>query len=123
MRAKHAIRENERRRPHSRYANSFSTQICNRIDVAVLRRLDSQTAAVNSAGEFHIKALFDRLQEIHHQMMRNVETAESEDVFIICPFAFHQTRIEPFFLEKSLLDRGKDGRFASDPDIANPNLV
>ena len=78
---------------------------------------------MNSAGEFHVQALFDRLQEIHHQMMRNIETAESEDVFVVRPFAFHQTRIEPFLFEKAFLDRGKDGRFASDPDVANPNLI
>jgi len=78
---------------------------------------------MNSASEFYVKALFDRFQEIHHQMMGNVEAAESEDVFVICPFAFHQARIESFLFEKALLDRHKDWRFAGNADVTNSNLI
>src|SRR6476469_8305419 len=78
---------------------------------------------MNSAGKFHIKALFDRFQKIHHQVMGNVETAESEDVFVIRPFTLHQAGIESFLSEKAFLDRHKDWRFAGNADVTNPDLI
>jgi hypothetical protein len=55
--------------------------------------------------------------------MRDVETAESENILVVCPFAFHQADIETLFFEKSLFDRGEDWGFAGKSDISDPDLV
>jgi hypothetical protein len=78
---------------------------------------------MNSASKFHIEALFDRLQEIHHQMVRDIETAERENVLVVCPFTLHQIDVEPFLFEKALLDRAEDRRFASNADVADADFI
>ena len=78
---------------------------------------------MDSAGEFHVEPLFDRLEEIHHEMMRDVEPAERQHVLVVGPLAFHQTNIESFFLEKAFLDRAENRRFAGDADVSDTDLV
>ena len=78
---------------------------------------------MNSGGKFHIESLFDWFQKHHHEVMSNIEAAESENVLVVRPFTFHQRDIEPFLLEKSFLDRAEDWRFARDADVANADLV
>src|SRR5947209_1412512 len=123
MRAEHAVGENERRGAHSRNADSFSAKIGDRIDAAIFSGLDPQTTAMNSAGEFYIESLFDRLQKVHHEVMGDVESAQRQDVFVIGPLAFHQTGIEAFLFEKAVLDCAEDRRFAGKPNISDPDFV
>ena len=56
-------------------------------------------------------------------MVGNVEAAQSEDVFVISPFAFHQADIEAFLFEKSLLDRAEDRRFTGQTNVPDTDLV
>ena len=72
------------------------------------RGLDAKAAAMNPPGEFHIHSLFDRLEEVHHEVMRDVEAAEREHVFIFRPLASHSP-LEALFLEEPFLDSGKMG--------------
>ena len=74
---------------------------------------------MDSAGEFHIESLLDRLEKIHDEMMRDVESAQRQHILVVGPFAFHQLDIEPFLFKKPFFDRGEDRRFASQADIAH----
>src|ERR1043166_1043909 len=121
MRAKNPVREDKRRGAHSRNANSFAAKVRDVAYLAIHRSLDTQTASVNSAGEFYIEALLDRFEKIHHEMVRDVEAAEGEHVFVIRPLAFHHFHIEPFLVEKAIFDGTKDGGFAGKTDVTDPD--
>ena len=56
-------------------------------------------------------------------MVRDIEPAESEDVFVVRPLALHHLHVEPFLLEKSVFDRAEDRRLASDADVTDSNFV
>ena len=121
--AQDAIGENERRCSHAGNTDAFAPQIFYRPDVPLCERLDPQAAAVNAAGELHIQPLFDGLEEIHDQMMRDVKSAQSQHVLVIRPFAFDERDVQSLFLEKALFDRGENGRFTSQTDIPYPDLA
>ena len=70
----------------------------------------------------HVQALFDRLEEIHHEMMRDVEAAEREHILVFRPFAFDQFDIESFLLEEAIFDRAENRRFAGDADVADADF-
>src|SRR5437868_4061236 len=55
--------------------------------------------------------------------MRDVEPAEGEHILIVGPFAFHETDIEPLFLEKPFLNRHENWRFAGQADVTDADLV
>ena len=55
--------------------------------------------------------------------MGDIESAQRENVLIIGPLAFHQADLESLFFEKAFLNRGKNRRFASQPDIADADFV
>ena len=118
----HAVGEDERRRAHAGNADPFAAQVGDRVDVALHRRLHAQAALVNAGGEFHVEPLLDRLEEIHHEMVRDVVAAEREHVLVFAPLAFHELDLETFLLEKSLLDRGENRRLAGDADVADAHL-
>ena len=122
IRAEDAVGKNERRRSHSRDANAFAAQIFDVVDVAFGGGLNAKAAAMDAAGEFHVQSLLDRLEEIHHEMMRDVVAAEREHVLVIRPFAFHEADVEPFFLEEAFFDGGEDRRFAGEADIADADF-
>ena len=66
--------------------------------------LHAQAAAVDAAGEFHVHPLLDRLEEVHHQVMRDVKAAQRQHVLVCRPLAADQFDVQPLFLEESLLD-------------------
>ena len=101
----------------------FPRRSCDGMDIALRRRLHAQATPVDPAGELHVEPLLDRLEEIHHEVMRDVVTAQSEHVLVVRPFAFHQFDLEPFLLEEAVLDRGENRRFASQADVADPDFV
>src|SRR5206468_629397 len=70
------ICKNKRRRSHARHTDAFAFQIFDRANISFYARLHAQTATVNSTRETHVESLLQRLQEIHDQMMRNVESTE-----------------------------------------------
>ena len=78
---------------------------------------------MNSGGEPDIESLLDRLQEIHHQVMGDVEPAEREHILVVRPLAFHHLDFETLLLEESFLDRAEDRRLAGQSDIADADLV
>ena len=96
---------------------------CDRVDIALHRRLHAQAALVDAGGELHVEPLLDRLEEIHHEVMRDVVTAEREHVLVVRPLALHQFDLEPFLLEEALLDRAEDRRLAGDADVADADFV
>ena len=49
---------------------------------------------MNSAGELHIQPLLDGLEEIHDQVMRDVESAQRQHVLVIGPLTFDQGDIQ-----------------------------
>ena len=104
-------------------ANSLSAQILDRVDIAFRPGLHAQASAMDSAGELYVQSLFDRFKEIHDEVMSDIETAESEHILVVGPFTLHQADIEPLLFEKSFLDRAKDRRFASQTDVADPDLI
>ena len=123
VRAQNAIRENEGRRPHARHSDALPAQILDCPDISLRRGLDAETAFMNSRRETHVKSLLDRLQEIHDEMVRDIESAQSQDVLVVRPLAFHQFDVEALFLEETVFDRAEDWRFAGQSDIADPDLV
>src|SRR5215212_2253370 len=92
------------------------------MNIAFGARLNAQTAAMNSSSEFNVEALLNRLEKIHHEMMRDVVTAQRENVFVLGPFALHEFDIEVFIFKKTFFDRGENGRFAGQPDVADANF-
>src|SRR5262249_27362368 len=86
------------------------------MDRAVHAGLHSQASRMHSSKKSHIQSLFNRLEEIHHQMVSDVIASEREIIFIICPAAFHQLWLESFVFEKSLLVRGINRRLAGQTD-------
>src|SRR4030095_8252718 len=77
----------------------------------------------HSSQKPHIKALFDRLEEIHHQMWRDVVAAERKVIFVSGPTAFHELGLEAFILEEPFLVGGVDGCFAGQPDKADLHML
>src|SRR6266487_3161267 len=92
------------------------------MNIRLLARLHSQTAAVDSGQESYVQPLLDWLQEIHHQMLRDVVAAQRQRVFIIRPGTFHQLRLESLLLEETLLVCGEDRGFAREADVADANV-
>src|SRR4030095_9063305 len=86
-------------------------------------RLDSQASAVDSGQESHIEALFDRLKEIHDQMVGNVIAAERKVIFVSRPAAFHQFRLKALLLKKAQLVGGVDWSLAGQPDKADLHML
>src|ERR1043166_9267323 len=123
MRAKNPVREDKRRCAHSRNANSFAAKVRDVSYLSIQRSLDTQTASVNSAGEFYIETLLDRFEKIHHEMVGDVEAAEGEHVFVIRPLAFHHFDIEPFLLEKAIFDGTKDGRLTGKANVTDADFI
>ena len=122
VRAENAVGENERRRAHSGNTDPFAAQVGDRVDIALHRRLHAQAALVDAGGKFYVEPLLDRLEEIHHEMVRDVVTAEREHVLVFAPLAFHELDLETFLLEKSQLDRGENRRLAGDSDVADAHF-
>ena len=108
--------------PMPGHADPFPAQIRDRVDVALRRRLHAQAARVDSGGELHVEPLLDRLEEIHHEVVRDVEAAEREHVLVLRPLALHQLDLEPLLLEEALLDRGEDRRLAGEADVADADF-
>src|SRR6266478_8678823 len=77
---------------------------------------------MDAGKEPHIKALFDRLKEIHYQVMGDVVATQRQRVFIIRPGTFHQLRLESLLLEETLLVCGVDRSFAREADVADANV-
>src|SRR5204863_2046747 len=117
------VRKDERWRAHSRYANSLAFQIPNRVNICFHACLDTQTPAVNAREEPYIQTLFDRFEEIHHQMMGDVVAAKRQCIFISGPIALHQFRLESLLLEKAPLVSGVNRSFAGQPDVADTDLI
>ena len=67
---------------------------------------------MHTSNESHIEALLDGFEKVHHQVVSDVVAAEGEIVFVVCPTAFHQFGLEPFFFEQSCLIRVVDRRLA-----------
>src|SRR4029077_9545186 len=101
--AENTIRENEWRSPHSRHTDSFSFQVLNRVNVRFHARLNAQTSAVDSGQKSDIQTLLNRLQKVHHQMMRDVVATKRQCILVSRPVAPHQFGLESLFLEESLL--------------------
>ena len=120
--AEDAIGEDERRRAHSRHADSLSPQFLYRANSALRGGLDPQTAAMDAAGEFHVQALFDGFEKIHDQVMRDVKSAQRQHVFVIRPLAFDQRHLEAFLLEEAFLDGSEDGSFAGKANVTDPDF-
>ena len=78
---------------------------------------------MDSGEEPYIEALFDRLKEVHDQMVSDVVAAERECVFVIPPTALHQLHIKAFLLEEAFLVRNIDRCFAGQADVAHPDLI
>ena len=78
---------------------------------------------MDSGGEFHIEPLLDRLEKIHDEVVRDIESAERQHIFVIGPFALYHFDLEPLLLEESLLHRAEDGRFAGQSDVAHADDV
>ena len=93
------------------------------MNVCFYPRLDAQTSAVNSGKESYVQTLFDRLQEVHHEVMSDIVVAKGQCVLISCPIAFHQFRLESLLLKKTLLVRGVYRGFASQTDVTDPDFV
>jgi hypothetical protein len=55
-------------------------------------------------------------------MVRDIEPAKRKYVFIFRPLTLDQFGIQPLLLEKSVFDRGKNGRLTSNADIADPDF-
>ncbi len=85
-------------------------------------RLDPKTASMDSSSKSYVQALFNRLEQIHNQMMGYVETAEREHILVFRPFAFDQFDIESFILEETILDCAENRRFACDPDVSDTDF-
>ena len=51
---------------------------------------------MNASRKFHVQSLLDGLKQVHNQVMRDVEPAKREHIFIFGPLAFDQFNIEPF---------------------------
>src|SRR5439155_10188326 len=96
--------ENKWRSSHSWDADALAAQILNGMDGAVCRGLDAQTAAVNSTGKLHIESLFDRFQEIHHQVLGDVVATQGKRILVIRPITFHQFDLQALFLEEAVFN-------------------
>ena len=77
---------------------------------------------MDSGGELHVQALLNRLEEIHHEVMRDVEAAEREHILVFRPLAFHQFDIESLLLEETILDRAENRRLACDADVSDTDF-
>src|SRR4029077_20802682 len=121
--SKDPIGEDKRRRAHSWNADALSLQIFNCVNVRLHARLYPKTSPVDSGEKPHIQSLFDRLKEVHHEMMSDIVAAQRERIFVICPIALHQLRLEAFLLEEALLVCSVDRRFASEPNVADTNFI
>ena len=123
MRSENTICENKGRSAHSWHTNSFSFQLLNCVNIRVHARLNAQTSAVDSGEESYIQTLFDRFEEVHHQVMGDVVTAKRQCVFIGCPVTLHQFRLESLLFEKTFLISGVDRSFAGQTDVTDADLV
>jgi hypothetical protein len=54
---------------------------------------------VDAAGEPHVEPLLNRLEEIHHELLRDVVAAEGERVLVVLPVALDQLDIRPSSLK------------------------
>ena len=77
---------------------------------------------MDAAGEFDIQALFNGLEKIHDQVMRDVKSSQRHHVLVIRPVAFDQDRVQPFLLEETFFNRHVNGRFAGQADITHPDF-
>src|SRR5271155_5212549 len=75
---------------------------------------------MDPSRKFHIQPLFNRLEQIHNQVMRDVETAKRKHVLVFRPLAFDQFNIQSLLLEESVLDRTEDRGFAGNTDVSDP---
>ena len=123
MGSKDTICENEGRCAHSWHTDSLSFQVLNGVNVGFHTCLNAQAAAVDSGQKPDIQTLFDRFEEKHHEVMSDVEAAQSQCVLISCPVALHQFDLESLLLEKTFFDRRVNRRLASDADVTNADLI
>ena len=77
---------------------------------------------MDTAGEFHVQALFDGFEKIHDQVMRDVESAQRQHVLVIRPLAFDQRHLEAFFLEEAFLDGSEDGSLTGKANVSDPDF-
>src|SRR4029450_1626079 len=123
VRSKDPICEDKGRCAHSRNANALTLQIFNRVNIRIHTCLHPKTATVDSSEEPYIKALFDRLKEVHNQVVGDVVAAERECVLVIRPTAFYQFRLESLLLEKALLVSDVNRSFAGQSDVADADFI
>src|SRR6185437_15475948 len=95
--------KDERRGAHAWDPDRLAAKVFNRADLSVDRRLHAQAASMNPAREFHVQPLFNGLEEVHHQVVRDVETSEGKNVLVGGPVALDQLNFETFFFEKAVL--------------------
>src|SRR5712692_4596417 len=77
---------------------------------------------MDSGKESYVQPLLDWLQEIHHQMLRDVVAAQRQRIFVIRPGTFHQLRLESLLLEETLLVCGENRSFAREANVADANV-
>ena len=78
---------------------------------------------MDSGQEPYIQTLFDRFQEVHHQVMSDVVAAKGQCVFVSCPIAFHQFRLESLLPEEAFLVSDINRSFAGQTDVTDANFV
>ena len=78
---------------------------------------------MNSCEEPYVQTLLYRFKEVHHQVVSNVIAAKRESVFVSCPIAFHQLRLESLLLKKALLVSGVNRRLTGQPDVTDADFV
>ena len=93
------------------------------MNVAFRSGLHTQTTAMNASGEPDIQTLFKGLKEVHHQMVRDIESAQRQDVLVFRPLAFDEFDIEAFLFEKAFFDSGENGGFARDANVADADSM
>ena len=73
-------------------------------------------------SKLHVQTLLNRLEQIHNQVMRDVETAEREHVLVFRLLVFDQFNIQSLLLEETFFDRAENRCFASDTDVSDTDF-
>src|ERR1043165_9318046 len=93
------------------------------MNICLHTRLHAQASAVDTCKESDIQTLLDWLEEVHHQVMRDIVTAKCQGIFVSGPVALHQFRLESLFLEKTFLICGVNWSFTRQADITHADCV
>jgi hypothetical protein len=118
----HAVGEDEGRRAHARDSDALALEVLDRLDVRLDARLHAQATGVDAAGHSHVQALLDGLEEVHDQVVGDVEPAQREHVLVFGPLALHELGLEPLLLEEAVLHGRVDRCLAGDADVAHLDL-